>query len=299
MRPQPIRPLLSFALLALLTAAVGCGEATPDPVAMVAVEPAEVTLPYPGQVRLETAWTPTAELGPAGDAPIVFVHLLAADGEVARTFDHPYPAAWQVGGEHAYPIVLYQSLLGPPLPAGDYRLTLGLYGPEGRWVLDPGEGAEEVAKREYAVADVRVPELSVAAVPKLDFGDGWLPIEQGQDRQVLASRWLSTGGEIGVAAVPEAGALSLHLEVPQTIGGSGPVYAAGAEIQRLTVASSCDEHTREITGAGLTLVVVEVPAEAGCEIRLRPHFYFQSAGAETPRSVRLVQLTWSGRTRNE
>ena len=294
MRTLRTRAFPALALLPLLATALGCGEATPDPVATVVVEPTELTLPYPQQVAVETTWTPTAELGPGGEAPYVFVHLLDAEGEVVRTFDHEYPRRWVVGEAQSDTLVLYQSLLGPPLPAGDYRLTLGLYGGEGRWVLDPGEAAEEVAKREYAVAEVQVPEVSVAAVPKLDFGQGWLPIEQGQDRQVLASRWLSTGGGIDVAAVPEAGALTLHLDVPESMNGGAPVYAAGAEIQRLTVASTCDDHTHEITGSGLTFVIVEVSAEAGCEIRLRPNFYFQSPGAETPRSVRLVQLIWGG-----
>lgn len=291
MRTLRTRALLALALLPLLAAA-GCGEATPDPVATVTVEPTELTLPYPQLVTVETTWTPTAELGPGGERPFVFVHLLDREGEVMRTFDHEYPRRWTVGEAQSDKLVLYQSLLGPPLPAGDYRLTLGLYGGEGRWVLDPGEAVEEVGKREYAVAEVHVPEVSAAAVPKLDFSEGWLPIEQGQDRQILASRWLSTGGAIGVAAVPEAGALMLQLEVPEAMGGSGPVYAAGAEIQRLTVASTCDDHTREITGSGLTFVMVEVPAEAGCEIRLRPNYYFQSPGADMPRSVRLIQLVW-------
>jgi len=281
----------AFVLLPFALVATGCGEETPDPVATVDVEPTELTLPYPGQARFEALWRPSAELGPGGGEPIVFVHLLDAEGEVARTFDHRFPAEWRIGGEQADPIVLFQSLLGPPLPAGDYRLTLGLYGSEGRWALDAGE---EVAKREYAVATVQVPELAPAAVPKLDFADGWLALEPGQDRQVLGSRWLSTGGAIGVAAVPESGHLTLHLEVPPSHGGNAPVFAAGAAVQRLKVVSSCDGESDEIVGSGLGFAVVSVPAEAGCEIRLEPNFFFLPTGSEMPRSVRLVQLFWNG-----
>lgn len=289
MRSPTRRSLLALALLPSLLLAA-CGDEDPAPVAEVSAAPAELTLPYPGQVRLELTWRPAAELGSEG-RPTVFVHLLDAAGEIARTYDHVYPSRWEVGGEHSYPLVLYQSLLGPPLPAGDYRLTLGLYGPDGRWALDAGE---ETAKREYQVATVGVPELAVSEVPRLDFGDGWLALEPGQDRQVLGSRWLTGRGSIGVAAVPEPGVLTVHFEFPPSVDGEGPVYAEGAVDRRLTVTSDCDGESDELVPGpdGRPFALVSVPEEAGCTIDLQPNFHFQSGSAPV-RSARLVQLFWN------
>ena len=140
-------PLLALALLAaLLSACGGAGE----PVARVSLAAGEIVLPHGVMVPTELRIEPLRELG-EGKRALVFAHLLDAEGTVVRTFDHPVPSAWRVGETIVDQVPLAQPVLGPALPRGDYRLTLGLYdGGDERWPL-AGLG-EEVARLEYLAA---------------------------------------------------------------------------------------------------------------------------------------------------
>jgi len=288
--PAPARSVAAaLLLLAAVAGFLACGGEDGTPVGRVSAEPSTIDLPYPGSADVELAWAPSTALGAGGEEATVFVHLLNDAAAVVRTFDHPLPRPWQPGSEMRYPLTLYQSLLGPPLPPGEYRLTVGLYGPRGRWSL---EADEEVGRQEYALARVRVPEADFENLPQLDFADGWEPLAPGLDLQTLATRWLGTGGTVGVGSAPQGGRLTFEVEIPAVLAGASPVFDEGAEIPRLTVTSTCDDGAHSLSGTRRSEIVVQVPAGGGCEIRFEPNFHYATADAPGPRSVRLLQLFW-------
>ena len=128
---------------AALSLVSGCGGDTP--VARVEIEPKEARLPFSQAQNVRLTWTPSAAL--EGEKPTVFVHLLDSEKKVARTFDHPFPQPWSEGKPVSYDLKLYQSALAPPLPAGKYQVTLGLYGKDNkRWALD-GLGESDGPRR--------------------------------------------------------------------------------------------------------------------------------------------------------
>src|SRR5215218_8524721 len=153
--PMKMKRLLPIALVAVPLAA-GCG-GKQTPVARVEVEPSQVRLPFSQVQTVRLTWTPSMAL--EGETPTVFVHLLDGKRKVVRTFDHPFPQRWREGTPVSYDLKLYQSALAPPLPAGKYQMTLGLYNKEGkRWALD-GLG-EPKSRNEYDAAKVEVPAQS-------------------------------------------------------------------------------------------------------------------------------------------
>src|SRR6185295_14991693 len=203
------KALLPIALAAAaLTAACG-GKHTP--VARVEVEPHQVPLPF-SQVRtVHLTWTPTAALD--GEQPTVFVHLLDDRRKVVRTFDHAFPQRWREGAPVSYDVKLYQSALAPPLPAGKYGLTLGLYAKDGkRWALD-GLG-EPVARDEYRAGEVEVPPQKPHL--RFAFSNTWLPAEPGGDKQVLARRWMAERAAIRLLNQRGPGTVWMVVKIPET-----------------------------------------------------------------------------------
>ena len=184
--PRARRRALGLAIALALVAGAGC-RGSLEPVARVKVKPATVTLTYPGTALLTTTWEATAALDGSGAQPVVFVHLLDAAGKIERTFDHPFPAAWQVGAAMTDPIELWQSALAPPMATGSYQLSFGLYdvGSRRRWPLTV-DGVE-VDDGEYIVATVEVPPPGASA-PKVAYAASWLPVEPTGDRQTFAQR---------------------------------------------------------------------------------------------------------------
>ncbi|HEX6200848.1 MAG TPA: hypothetical protein VF150_11320, partial [Thermoanaerobaculia bacterium] len=173
---------LPAAVLCLAGALGACGSEPAEPVARLTVAPAEVELRYPESAALSAAWEMTAPLedggaGAAAERPWVFAHLLDDAGAVVRTFDHELPVPWRPGETRSAPIELWQSALAPPLPAGSYRLTLGLYSPEDGRRFPLVTEAPEVKSGEYQVARVRVPPPE--AGPELAFTGGWWPAQEG------------------------------------------------------------------------------------------------------------------------
>ena len=113
----PMRQLSALVVVAACLA--GCrGE--PRPVARLGVEPHTVRLGFPELREVHFNWQPMSALGDGG-APVVFVHLLDRQGKVLRTFDHPFPGAWQEGVPASYDVKLYQSALAKPLAPGPVR----------------------------------------------------------------------------------------------------------------------------------------------------------------------------------
>ena len=187
---------------------------------------------------------------------------------------------------------LYQSVLGPPLAAGDYALTAGLYDGSGRrWAL--ATSGEEVGRREYRVATVRVPERETAGAPEIDFATGWLPLEPGGDRQILGRRWTSGAAAIAVRG-GEGGELALTLTVPEPPAGVERRLAEGERAPAVRVASDCDGSSHHLAGVGSHEIAVAVPAGAGCRVTVEPNF--QLTWADGPaRSAYLENAYWRRR----
>jgi hypothetical protein len=283
----------------LLSCAVGCHRKVPD-AGSLDVQPRSITLPYPQLATVRLTWTPAAATG-EGDTPsepLVFLHLLGAKGQVLRTFDHPFPQSWAAGTPVTYDVKLYQSALAPPLDPGKYRLGVGLYDQSGkRWALD-GLG-EPIRRQEYGAAEVEVP--AQPAGPRLTFSPGWLPLEAGSDKQVVARRWLSQQpGEIQVEAIPGPGTLWLSFRIPPADGASQKLiyHDSATNTPAVVVRDSCGAVETGISGPGPHEVEmpIETPgapgADGACKISLVPNFHVVSPDRPTPRSVALENAAW-------
>lgn len=282
------RSLAAAAALAAVVLA-GC-ERTPDrPVARLAATPVEVALGHPGSAPLDLAWQPLAPLGEVDGELRVFVHLIDGEGEIARTFDHRYPFSWEVGRPQRHRLELYQSALGPSLPAGEYTLIAGLYDGAGRrWALETTR--EEVGRREYPLATVRV-EGGAAETARLEFAGGWLPLEPGGDRQILGRRWTTGDAAIGVGMPRTAGELVLSLNIVAPPAGVELRLDEGAAQPAVRVTSDCDGSSHHLAGIGSHQIAVAVPAGAACRVVLDPSFELVWPEGP-PRAATLENLYW-------
>jgi hypothetical protein len=295
--------LLPIAIAAASLTA-GCG-GRQTPVAQVEVEPRQVSLPF-GQVRpVRLTWTPAMAL--EGATPTVFVHLLDGERKVVRTFDHPLPQRWREGTPVSYDVTLYQSALAPPLPAGKYQLTLGLYGKDNkRWALD-GLG-EPKGRNEYDAVEVEVPAQS--PTPHFAFSTAWLPVEPGGDRQVLARRWMAKRAAIRLVDQREPGAVWMTVEIPPfRLPDVKLVLDPGATAPSVLVTGNCGgaEGGTEtnLTGPGIHEVELPMDAPAAnsfCRVLLTSNFILEpTTAAGRKRSVSLENIAWvpgvSGRAR--
>lgn len=279
----------------LLAAAVGCqGEL--EPVARVAVEPPALTLTYPGTAEIHTIWEATAPLDELGAPPVVFVHLLDADGEVARTFDHPFPDAWRPGTPMSDSIAVWQSALAPPLAPGAYRLSLGIWDPvtRRRWPL--AVDGVELGRYEYVVASVEVPPVPRSA-PALAFTGDWLSVEPTGDHQTLAHRWATGPARLELTGLTGPLAVGLRLAAPTGDGESERlVLDEGAERAELTLSSDCSEEVLRIEPtrrSDLELMLRPPEGVSRCAVDLVPNFAVLDVGSPARRVVRLEMLTWN------
>ena len=267
--------------------------------ASVSLEPADLRLPYPGFATTELVWQMEEPLADFSGDLLVFVHLLDAEGNVERTYDHPLPFAWRPGSSESYELMLYQSALAPPLDSGNYRLSLGLYEAGGqRWALS-GAG-EEVASLEYHLATVST-EGDPSAVPMFYFSPSWLPLEAGTDVQVLGRRWLTDEGTIRVAEIPDSGTVWMQLHISEAIEGVEEMsFLEGETEARVDLTSTCDGAELSLSGFGTHEARIQVTTtEEGllpeeCEIVLRPNYQIVEVDTLSRRSVGLQILTWMG-----
>ncbi len=281
--------LLPIALSAASLAA-GCG-GKGTPVARVEVEPRQLRLPHSQAQKLHLTWTPTAALD--GEQPTVFIHLLDDRRKVSRTFDHAFPQRWREGAPVSYDVEIYQSAMAPPLRAGKYGLTLGLYAKDGRrWALD-GLG-EPVGRDEYAAGEVEVP--TQRPNPRFAFATTWLPIEPGGDRQVLARRWMVQRAAVRLLHQRGAGTVWMVIHIPPT---SLPDYKLvldpGASAPSLKAAGSCGGMEANVTGPGLHEIelAMEPPPQGGfCRVLLSTNFVIEPVAAGRKRSVSLENIAW-------
>jgi hypothetical protein len=292
MRSRLLRLGAVAAVVAATAGAFGSCRSTPgEPVARLAGEPAVVRLPHRGAARLELTWQPVAPLGEVLGELRVFVHLLGAEREVVRTFDHPFPAGWEVARTVADPLEIQQSYLGPPLAPGTYALTAGLYDDAGnRWALLTG--GEEVGRQEYRLATVEVPAGVAAGSPELSFDGDWLPLEPGVDRQILGRRWFTGPAAVAIGEAGAAGEVVFSLSLPKPPPDSSLRLAAGATEPAVRVSSTCDGGEHTFTGTGTRdFAVAMTPDSAGCEVRLRPSFQLVWPD-RPPRSAFLQNVYW-------
>lgn len=283
--------LAALAVLAL--PAAGCGPGEPaEPAARLEVTPGEVVLPYPGAAVLTVTWAPSA---PLEDHPIVFVHLLGADGGVVRTFDHLFPEDWVAGSEVTYPLGLWQSALGPPLPDGAYDLSIGVYTPDGHRPALEVEG-REVDDGEYVVARVEAPPVAPGG-PRLAFGDGWEMAAPPTDRQTFGARWLGDGGSLELVGVdgPLDLALSVRLPAPDEME-STLVLDPDATEPAVEISSPCTAEPVRVAGAGTHEVTLALrPAEGvgSCPVVFGPGFVYLDPQTLRRLSVDLRRVLWA------
>jgi hypothetical protein len=303
--------LLPIALVAVSLAAglfAGCG-GQQTPVAQVVVEPRQVSLPFAEVRPLRLTWTPSAAL--EGETPTVFIHLLDGDRKVVRTFDHPFPQRWREGTPVSYEIDLYQSAMAPPLPAGKYPLTLGLYDKEGkRWALD-GLGEPKAGRNEYDAAMVEVP--AGKPKPRVAFSANWLPVEPGGDRQVLARRWMASRAAIRLIDQPGPGTVWMVVRIPPVdLPDTRLVLDPGATAPSVRVVSHCGTGGSEegdgdkdgeggsetsLTGPGMHEVELAVdapPPNGFCRVLLSSNFLLEPTTAVArKRSISLENIAWT------
>lgn len=222
-------------VLALL--ATACGDPPPQPMARLSAGASIVELPFAQSASLSLTWSPLASREDLGSRPIVFVHLLDAEGDVLRTFDHPLDLlAWRVGEDLSYDLELFQSSLTEPLDPGRYPLTVGLYELGGeRYGLV--SDSPDIGTQEFRIAEVVVPD-GVEPLARIGFAGDWQAPERSGDNQVPVRRWLGNGGGLTFDNVNVP--LDLHLQLNlleeiqgSTLEGSGEVH--------LRAISSCGE----------------------------------------------------------
>ena len=276
----------------------GCSS-TEVPVGEIHIEPERVELPYPSHTTVRFRWKMLTGLGPGSGDPKVFVHVLDSGGGIARTFDHPFPGEWRADEEEEYSISLYQSVLGPPLTDGTYRLTVGLYDDSGmRWPLLSSGGA--VVRTEYQVGELVV-DSAAEDVPMFFFSPSWETLEAGSDSQVLGRRWLSEAGAIRVTNLPGGGSLWLHVRIPDPVQTNHELILSEGETEAMVMVSgSCVNTPISVAGSGVHELKLDVgPDDSGvlpeqCEITLTPNYRIVDDGEPlSQRSVGLELLAWS------
>lgn len=291
-----VSPVLrTLAPLAVGVAVVaGCGPRTAE-MAAVSAEPRFVHLAYPRFVVERLRWEPLAPLPPvaAGGRPIVFVHLLDREGDVVRTFDHELPGGWREGEAFEYDLELFQSAIAPALPAGEYRLSVGLLLADDRRGRLRVIGGDEVARREYRIAAVDVPPGD-EALPMFRFSSAFQPVEPSGDVQFPARRWFDGEATLEVAEVAGSGTIYLVLQIVGESADYGLRLEAGAVEPALWVTSSCSDRQVRLAGAGRHEVLLPLSASAPCDVRLAPNFRLEprAPGLE-PRSALLEAISWS------
>lgn len=255
----------ALAAAGALVAAFSCRTPQP-PVASLEVTPGTLDLAYPRAVTFRLAWRVLGPVESAGERPTVFVHLFDHPRSVARTFDHPFPEPWTIGSLVEYELTLYQSALGPPLPAGEYWVSVGLYASDGRrWPVDAD--GDEVNAYERRVAKVQVSD-GRASLP-IFFSSSWSEIRAGFDRQVLGRRLLlQTAGTFGAGPASAPGSLFLRLHPV----ASGPP----------SVESTCGAAKSRSWGFGTHELELRLSTTESCEIRI----------AAEPPGLAIEALAW-------
>lgn len=275
-----------WTLALLLVAATACGR---PQVGGLEVAPARVVLPASGYAELTVTLDAEAALEEAVE-PVLFLHLLDADGKLVRTFDLALPEPWVAGKKQRFVRPIYQSALAAPLPAGDYRLTAGLYSPRSGQRFELRSAGPRRGRAEVEVATVTVP--ATAPAPSLELGAGWEATEPGSDRQVLARRRLAGEGELVVGAAAGEGVLLVELVIPSPEPGRSQLeLAPGASEPQLRLEMGCNERSSMLTGSGSHRLELPIPP-AGCTLRFSPEYAIVDANGVGRTALLLEVLAW-------
>jgi hypothetical protein len=282
--------ILSLGLLVT----VACRRPAEPPVARLVVDPAHLELTHGTMVPLELRWEILAPLGDEGPddlRPLVFIHLVDEVEGLQRTFDQPFPGAWEPGRTVRQTVHLYHSAIAPAIAPGDYILRVGLYdGARRRWALAAEGGDRD--RLHYHLATVRATVPSTPA-PRYGFEGEWLPVEPGGDRQAVARRWLAGAGELELESVPaEGGRLWLMLVLPDAVEGTRLVLEKG-EVPSVTITSDCGGFEAHLVGAGPREVSIPIPAGSDrCTVSLAPGHYLVELETLRRLAVAVDQLAW-------
>lgn len=281
---------LSVAVIAVLVSACTPVE---EPVGDLIIDPQDIAISYPQFVRVNLEWAMTKPLSELSGSPRVFLHLVDAEGEVLRTFDHDFPRTWSAGSQTSYDVVLSASALVPALPDGQYALTAGLYDGAGhRWPLTVR--GEEVHPQEYRIATVTA--SSSATAPQFFFSAAWLPVEGGTDLQILARRWLSEDGVLRLSEIPGEGTLYLRVGIPNGGGAQELVMTDESSVPAVHLATTCGDYETAVSGSGSHVVEVPVVATAeedACDISFSSNYYLLSQDNLSRRTLALEDISWS------
>jgi hypothetical protein len=279
---------VAFLLPGLLVVAACSGGH--EPVARLVAVERQLDLPHGRMVPFQLRWEPARAL-PEGVRAVAFVHLLDAQGNVVRTFDHGLAGRWAVGERLVDRVPLYHSAIGPALPAGDYRLTVGLYdGGKKRFALRV-EG-EELRRQEYVVAQVHVPEVSASA-PAFAFSSEWQAPEPGTDRQAVARRWLSGDGTLEARGLPADGRIWMLLRIPVVEPPLRMLLEPGVSQATARVTSDCGARfSADVTGGGFHELAVPVKTAEPCSVAFDTNYAVVEMGASRRLSLGLDQLGW-------
>jgi hypothetical protein len=244
---------------------------------------------------LRLTWTPQAELLGAPGEPTVFIHLWNRSGDLLRTFDHPLPKPWQVGGEISYDLELYQSVLAAPLPPGDYDLSAGLYTADGRrWPLTVK--GREMKRQEYLLTTLTVPPVS-AETPTFTFPTGWADPVEGRDLQVPVLRWMAGEAAVQVGNLGVPGSLWLRLNLPDGEGPWQQRFVGDTEKKpRLEVRAECSDEFEELDTLGIHEVVLPIYGEGGdasCRLHFQANYALVHSDTGEERTAALEVLAWS------
>lgn len=277
------------AVVVLALALAACGH---EPAAELRVSSARFDLPYGTYVPLLVTLTPRHELPAGGGELGLFVHLVGSEG-VVRTFDQPLAGDWQVGRALVQEVRIFQSLVGPGLPAGEYQLTAGVTR-GGRERLELATAGKKHGRGEYVIATVTVP-ASGAAVPTATFDNGFYAVEPGRDRQIVARRWTSGDAVLTLHDLPGPGTVWLSVHVPgATAGESHLVLADGSDQPALRVDTTCSDTGATLSGSGvhsLDLKVIE--ARPDCIVHLVPDFHLlEDSGSQRKVGPAVAVLAW-------
>jgi hypothetical protein len=255
--PRRVAPLVLLAAWILSCAPAG-------PAGRLEVQPTEIRLGHGESRSLRLSFHPARALDQVRGTATVFVHLLHPVEKVVRTFDHRLPAPWEPGVAQAYEIDLHQSALAEPLPAGNYRLGVGIYddGSGYRWPLETA--GQEVERREYAVATVEVPEPP--GEPRFTFAGGWDPVEPTANKQIVARRCVSGPATLRLSPPGEDGEVRVRLLLDDPPPGAPASLAFRIE-------GDCGPATVGLTEPGhheLKFPLAAAAAARGCTLRFLP-----------------------------
>ncbi|HEV8629352.1 MAG TPA: hypothetical protein VGV61_03475 [Thermoanaerobaculia bacterium] len=284
------RALAGLVLVGLVAAGLLACRGASEPVARLSLRERQLGFPHGRFLPLELRWEPSRALPAGTTAPVAFMHLIDAQGNVVRTFDHALPGKWTPGQTLVDVVPMYHSAIGPALPAGDYRLTIGLYdGKSQRFALQV-EG-EPIHREEYAVAQVRVPEVS-AQEPAFAFSPEWQAVEAGGDRQTVARRWLSGDGALDVRGLPTPATVHMLLRIPTVEPPLRLVLEPGATQPIARVTADCGGFTAEVAGEGFHELAVPIKGGEGCHIAFDTNYQVVEMGTGRRLSLDLEQLGW-------